>query len=90
MTDDDIAAISARLRMAWAAIIDAEHGRGAAMDDGAGAAQEAYQAALTLFRQAQIEAFTATLGVIPLLQAQIAELEARLDTLERAVGERQP
>jgi hypothetical protein len=28
--------------------------------------------------------------VIPLLQAQIAELEARLGALERAVGERQP
>jgi hypothetical protein len=83
MTDEDIAAIGARLRAAWAAIIDAERGRGASMDDGhAGEAQEAYQAALTLFRQAQIEAFTATLGAIPLLQTQIAELQGRLEALE--------
>jgi hypothetical protein len=83
MTDEDIAAIGARLRAAWATIMDAERGRGAATDDGhAGAAQEAYQAALTLFRQAQIEAFTATLGAIPLLQTQIAELQGRLETLE--------
>jgi alkylation response protein AidB-like acyl-CoA dehydrogenase len=82
MTDEDIAAIGARLRAAWATIIDAERGRGVATDDGGHAAQEAYQAALTLFRQAQIEAFTATLGAIPLLQTQIAELAARLEALE--------
>lgn len=88
MNDADIAAISARLRAAWAAIIDAERGRGAAMaSDSAGAAQEAYQAALTLFRQAQIEAFTATLGALPLLQTQLAELQGRMEALERAVGE---
>jgi hypothetical protein len=51
-------------------------------------AQEAYQAALVLFRRAQIEAFTVTLGAMPLVWEQLRELAARLDSLEaRAVGE---
>jgi hypothetical protein len=84
----DLLDITARLKASWRAILDAEQARGQAMAAGeAQEAQEAYQAALVLFRRAQIEAFTVTLGAMPLVWEQLRELAERLDRLERAVGE---
>jgi hypothetical protein len=68
---DGFAAIATRLRAAWATILDAEHARGV---DASAESQAYYEAALVLFRFAQIEAWTATLGAIPLLQEQIDAL----------------
>ena len=93
----DLLDINARLKDAWRAILEAEQARGRAQAVGGddGTAQEAYQAALVLFRRAQIEAFTVTLGAMPLVWEQIgelagrlAEIAARVERLEaRAVGE---
>lgn len=74
--------IGARLRDAWRAIMDAEQARGAAQAHGDDSAQATYEAALVLFRHAQIEAFTVLLGAIPLLQEQVDDLMARVAALE--------
>lgn len=80
--------IAPRLQAAWRAILATEHARGAARErgDDDGAAQAAYEAALATYRLAQIDAFTATLGALPLIWAYLDEHGARLDALERAVG----
>lgn len=87
----------ARLKESWRIIMDAEQARGAAMAVGGdpAAAQEEYQAALVLFRRAQLEAFTVALAFIPLLREELQELRellgkltGRVEALEaRAVGE---
>lgn len=90
-------AIGDRFRDAWRAIVEAERARGIAKAEGGdeNAAQERYEAALTLFRLAQIEWATATLAAIPLTQEELQELRelvsklaGRVEALEaRAVGE---
>jgi hypothetical protein len=73
-----IADISARLRAAWIAISEAERARGASLGPDPDGTQAAYEAALLLFRRAQIEAFTVTLGAVPLIREQLAHLERLL------------
>lgn len=77
--------ISQRLQEAWHAVLAAEQARGGAMADGgdAVAAQHAYETVLEHFRHTQIEAFTVTLGYIPMIWERLDGLEARLATLER-------
>jgi hypothetical protein len=80
--------LGAQLQDVWRALLDAEQGRGAALAAGDdGEAQAAYEAALTLFRRIQIEIFTVLLGGHELIWEQLDAQAARLDAVERAVGE---
>jgi len=82
--------IIVRLKDGRRGLVEAEQARGRAKAEGGDelAAQERYQAALTLFLQAQIEWATVTLGAMPLVWERLDELAGRVEALEaRAVGD---
>lgn len=80
--------MGAKLQAVWREILDAEQARGQARGTaGEAQAQAAYEQALVRFRHMQIEAFTVTLGSLPLVWEALEAHAARIGALERAVGE---